>query len=356
MKRGRSILIAAALLSAALFAGCGKERSLRVAFVGDMESGEYQAVCTEVWQGISAYADSTNAEAAAYRPESTTVAGARNMMTEAIEDGADVIVCVGDRMGNAVYDLQQNENHTRFIVLDGVPTDGTGSNRERIRGNTYSVLFNQEEAGFLAGYAAVMDGYTNIGFLGGSLNQDDTQYGSGFIQGAEEAGKSLGLSSGAVTIQYGFMTSNAISPSEVKSLDEWFSDGCELLCVCGVGPEFIGPESAARNGGKVITSDMGHEDRSEIIAASGINYSNVAQQSLQLMEDGELQGGKRNVFGIAENGVYMKMSEGGFRTFNENSYEEIISRLRQGRIEVSGEDVAEDPAEAGITICTIKKR
>ena len=74
------------------------------------------------------------------------------------------------------------------------------------------------------------------------------------------------------------------------------------------------------------------------------------------MEDGELQGGKRNVFGIAENGVYMKMSEGGFRTFNENSYEEIISRLRQGRIEVSGEDVAEDPAEAGITICTIKKR
>ena len=33
--------------------------------------------------------------------------------------------------------------------------------------NTVAILFSEQEAGYLAGYAVVMEGFKNIGFMGG---------------------------------------------------------------------------------------------------------------------------------------------------------------------------------------------
>ena len=49
---------------------------------------------------------------------------------------------------------------------------------------TTCFTFAEEQAGYLAGYAVVKDGYTKLGFLGGIAVPAVQRYGYGFIQGA----------------------------------------------------------------------------------------------------------------------------------------------------------------------------
>ena len=356
-KKGAALLTAMLLAAGSLlFSGCQVNlKTMRVAFVGSTQTGEYQNASAKLWQGISDYAKNHNATASAYTPEGTGAVGARDAMEKAIDDGAEVIVCVGTTMGNAVYDLQQRKIHTQFILFDGVPTDGTGQGGGRIRGNTYCVRFDRGEAGFLAGYAAVSEGYTKLGYLGGSREEGDVLYGSGFIQGAEYAGGQKGLGAGSVEVMYGFIPSGAIDPAQVSGVNGWFQNGCQLICVSGNGPEFIGPESAQESGGKAITADMNDNQPDSVIASSGINYTQAAESALEKIRTGSLKGGRINVLGIRDGGVCMNLADGGFQNFTEEEYQETAKKISDGTISISDEDVAADPSGHGISICKIRQ-
>jgi basic membrane protein A len=357
-KRGLALLTAMLLAAGSLpLSGCQVDlKTMRVAFVGDTQSGEFQNASAELWQGISDYAKNHNATASTYTPSDASAASARTAMESAIDDGAEVIVCVGAAMGSAVYDLQQREIHTQFVLFDAVPTDGTGQNAGRIRGNTYCVRFNRGEAGFLAGYAAVEEGYTKLGYLGGSKEEGDVLYGSGFIQGAEYAGEKKGLGSGAVEVMYGYIPSGAIDPSQVSEVNGWFQEGCQLICVSGNGPEFIGPESAEESGGKAITADMNDSQPDSVIASSGINYTQAAESALEKIRAGSLDGGRINVLGISDGGVRMKLADGGFQNFTEEDYQAVAKEISDGTISITDEDVAADPEGHGVTICKIEQK
>lgn len=351
---GRIALFMLIGVSVMASSGCGgRDETRKIVFVGNTESGADYEVCQEIWQGVSAYAAESGAEASIYTPD-LSAAGSRIAMMNAIDEGADVIVCVGDEMASAVYDLQQRENQTEFVLIDDIPTNGSGSGKSRIRGNTFSVMCNRQEAGFLAGYAAVSEGYRKIGFLGGSAGEDDRMYGSGFIQGAEAAGKAMGYSDGEVEIRYRLTTSNAISPTLVSEIGNWFREGCELISVCGSGPEFIGPESAAQFGGKVITADINQLDTSDsIVAASGINHINVVQLALKDLEKGELKGGEKNFFGLSEGGVTLQLKEGQFQSFTDAEQTALTDKITSGEIEIKNADVAENPERYEITVCSL---
>mgnify|MGYP000417668505 CR=1 FL=1 len=48
--------------------------------------------------------------------------------------------------------------------------------------NTALITYKEEQAGYLAGYAAVYDGYKELGFLGGMAVPAVIRYGYGFVQ------------------------------------------------------------------------------------------------------------------------------------------------------------------------------
>lgn len=349
-------LLALLAVGAMPLTGCGSAgRTLRVAFVGNTKEGEYQNACAALWQGISDYTKEHAVSASVYEPEDFTAAGFRRAMERAIDEGAEVIVAVGSRSGNAIYDLQSREIHTRFILFDSVPRDGSGEEPDRIRGNTYCIRFNRQEAGFLAGAAAVTEGYTELGFLEGG-EEGDARYASGFLQGAEYAGKQKDLSKGSVHIRYSTLPSDAISPSRVTEVSGWFQDGTQLVAASGNGPQFICAQAAEESGGKVITADMNGDLSSQIIAASGIDYAKAAALALDRIRSDELKGGRSNVFGIRDEGVCMKMQDGAFQNFTEDAYQSLLKKLADGTVTVSGELVTEKPEENGITICTVEKK
>lgn len=89
----------------------------------------------------------------------------RETIELAIEGGAKVIVCPGYLFEEPIYNMQTAHPDVKFILIDGEPHDA--DNNYETADNTMAVLYQEDQAGFLAGYAAVKDGYTKLGFMGG---------------------------------------------------------------------------------------------------------------------------------------------------------------------------------------------
>ena len=75
--------------------------------------------------------------------------------------------------------------NVKFVFIDGwTLTDKDGKPLENVAG----IVFKEEQSGYLAGYAAVMEGYTKLGFSGGGggTNPACQRFGYGYIQGATQ--------------------------------------------------------------------------------------------------------------------------------------------------------------------------
>ena len=87
-----------------------------------------------------------------------------------------------------MYVAQDTWPDLKFVLLDGVPSSNGDT---KIGENTVGIQYAEEQAGFLAGYAAVVEGYKKLGFMGGVATPAVVRYGYGFIQGAEAAAKEM---------------------------------------------------------------------------------------------------------------------------------------------------------------------
>ena len=91
----------------------------------------------------------------------------------------------GSSLETAAYDAQKAYPDIKFLLVDGVPHDE--KDNYSTAANTVSIVFAEEEAGYMAGYAAVKGGYTKLGFMGGQELPYVKRYGYGFVQGAAAA-------------------------------------------------------------------------------------------------------------------------------------------------------------------------
>ena len=107
------------------------------------------------------------------------------MIDSAVSEGYNVIVMPGYAFGGAIVDAAPNYPDVKFIALDvakgdlleaavaakGEEYDYNPDNWELAdyfdMSNVYCVVYQEELAGYMAGYAAVKLGYTDLGFLGG---------------------------------------------------------------------------------------------------------------------------------------------------------------------------------------------
>ena len=118
------------------------------------------------WEGVVEFATANNISHQYYKPEEASDAGYLAAIELAITGGAKVVVTPGFLFEVAMYEAQTRYPEVKFILLDGAPhtADYSVFNTEP---NVASVMYAEEESGYLAGYAAVMDGMRKLGFMGG---------------------------------------------------------------------------------------------------------------------------------------------------------------------------------------------
>lgn len=387
MKKKVMSLLLAAAMTASLFAGCGNSgngaagsngtsdgaaesgtvdnaaESTESSAAGDTSADGYElALVIDVgtiddksfnqgsWEGIQKYAEESGVAAKYYKSAEATTDSFMETIELAIEGGAKTVVCPGFLFEEPIYNLQTQYPDVHFILVDGQPHDA--DKNYNTTENTMPILYEEDEAGFLAGYAAVKDGYTKLGFMGGLALPAVIRYGYGFLAGANYAAEEMGID--GVEVTYYYTGSFDATPEAQTMAASWYQAGTEVIFACGgsVGNSVMAAAEASE-GAKVIGVDVDQSSESETVITSAMKMlSNSVYDAVKSVYDGSFKGGETAIFNAANNGVGLPMDTSKFETFTQADYDAIYAAIVAGDITIDN-DTDKEISDLGLTKVTV---
>ncbi|XMB73181.1 BMP family ABC transporter substrate-binding protein [Mycoplasmatota bacterium WC30] len=356
MKKVLSVLLVA-FFAVFAFVSC-TGRTYEIALITDVGNIDDKSFNEGAWNGVKEYAEDNDISYAYYRPSEDSDAARIEQIEVAIDKGAKVVVCPGYLFETAIYAVQEDNPTVSFLLLDGEPH--TADYLTYLTAdNTHNVLYQEEQSGYLAGYGAVMDGYTELGYVGGMAVPAVLRFGYGYIQGADAAAAELGLSQGDVTIKIYYANAFAGSDALQTKMDGWYSGGTEIVFACG-GKLYTSVLAAAEDStnGKMIGVDVDQVAEStsgkDVIITSAMKGLTVSvKDALTEFYDNDMAwpaelAGKTAVLGAVNDGIGLPTADDswGFTTFTVAQYEALYAELVSGDVVV---DPTIDWTEAEVT-------
>ena len=302
------------------------------------------------WDGIQQFISSHGGEANFFQPHEASDEARIGLIQEAITTGgANVLVLPGFHFETALYEAQGLFPEATFVLLDASPRNAAGE--AVINNNVAAIHYAEEEAGFLAGYAAVMEGYRELGFMGGIAVPAVVRFGHGFIQGADYAAASLGLAEGDVTLNFTYLGGFAPDPNHTVTSAAWFEGGTEVIFTAAGGAGGSVMSAAESAGTSVIGVDVDQSGLSDSVITSAIKGLNVSVYDMLVnFMNGTFTGGGELRFDASNYGVGLAMESSNFTNFTQAQYEEIFASLRDGEITVISSLELEDIPVSLVTL------
>ena len=307
------------------FSGChGKGGSCEVALItdgGTVEDGKYNEVC---YKGMKQYCTENSISSKVYIPDYESTDSYLAQIKKANDEGAKVIICPSYMMEEAVYLAAPDYPKTKFVLVDGTPHNSDYSDTT-IAENVLAITFSEEEAGFLAGYAAVRDGYRRMGFIGGMAEDSVIKYGYGFIQGADYAGIELGEKIYIAYTYPGTFSENKDVHDFVSILYDYGVES--IFVVAGASGKSV-MKAAEEKSGDVIGADFDQSRESSSIVFSCIkNMDTAVYNALSDVYNDSFAGGTEKHLTAAENGVALTLDNSKFKSFSDVEYKAIYNGL-----------------------------
>lgn len=270
-----------------------------------------------------------------YTPKEDKTSNYISIMNTAAKGNPDMIIATSFTQSEAVGVEQRKHPDIKYVTIDTSPVDENGN--ADIADNTVAVFFSEHESGFLAGYSSVMDGFRNLGFIGGMAIPSVKKFGYGFAYGANQAAKDLGLYPGDVRIKYTYTGSFSPSPEMMALAVSWYSADTEVIFSCAGMAATSVIKAAEQLDKKVIGVDSDMSAVSDVIITSALKDVGSAVKSIiRDYAEGKLEPGIKN-FSAKEHGVGLPMETSRFRTFSQKEYEELLSHLAAEEYEMDTE-------------------
>lgn len=307
--------------------------TFELALITDLGTIDDKSFNQGSWEGLLQYATENNITHKYYQPTEQSDDAYLAGIDLAVKGGAKVIVTPGFLFEVPVYNAQERHPDVKFILVDGVPHSGDYNNV--VADNTVAILYAEEQAGFLAGYAAVKDGMTNLGFMGGMAVPAVVRFGYGFVQGADYAAKEMGLAEGSIKMNYHYTGAFAASPEAQAMAAAWYNDGVEVIFACGGALGNSVMAAAEQAGKKVIGVDVDQSSESKTVitsATKGLSHS--VYTAISDFYAGKFPGGEVKVFGAENDGVGLPMETSRFEKFSQADYDAIYAKLADGSVTV----------------------
>ena len=215
MKKLVALLLALVMVFALCACGGDKDNggkdsaTYKVAMITDYGDITDQSFNQTTYEACKAFCTENNIEFTYYKPAGDSTPDRIAMVEKAVDEGYNVIVMPGYAFAGTITGTQDKYPDVKFIALDVsefdinssfYKTDDKGNtteelldpnNKPHVASNVYSAVYQEELCGYMAGYAAVKLGYTELGFLGGMAVPAVQRYGYGFLQGADAAAAEL---------------------------------------------------------------------------------------------------------------------------------------------------------------------
>ncbi|MEE1036503.1 MAG: BMP family ABC transporter substrate-binding protein, partial [Oscillospiraceae bacterium] len=376
MKKFLALLLAL-MMVASLFAGCGASEpaakddaaaganaadaiademtsadgKYQVAFVTDVGQLKDQSFNQGTYDGVKLYASANGKSYKYYQPangDQATDDDRIDAMKLACENGAEVVVAAGFMQEAALKAAAEAYPNVNFVFIDGYPIGFD---------NVAGIAFREEQCGYLAGYAAVMDGYTKLGFSGGGggTNPACCRYGYGFVQGAEAAAAKKGVK---VEINYSWLYGSSFqASSELQTMAAgWYANGTEAIFACG-GSMFASiSAAAAAEDCKVIGVDVDQSFQSPTVITSAMKgLADATAWAIGKHYDGAWAeiGGTATSLGAANNAVGLPTATWSLTGWTVEEYEALFADIVAGNVEIKADLVEFPESTENVTVTPV---
>lgn len=277
------------------------------------------------WEGLREFAEDYSAEGLTYKyyeAAEDSLDGRLEQIDAAAKSGAKVIACAGADFEEVIYTAQDKYEDIQFILLDGKPEkDG----EEKIGGNCVAVGFKDAEAGYLAGYAAVSEGYRDLTYLGQDSSKAAKSYGYGFVQGANDASSDGG---GYPRVRYVLCEAGESAAKTQKRVEDLYKEGTEVIFT--YGDDIFNSVAAEADiaDGKVISAGVDRNSGKTVIASAVNNYKNAMKEQLTAVYNENFDGGKKITLGVDDEAVDLKMKKNEFVRFTKDDYRALYKKTQ----------------------------
>ncbi len=314
------------------------------------------------YEAAKAFAEENDVDFQYYKPTEDSDEARIAAFNNAVADGYNVIVVPGYLFAAMIENVADSNPDVTIVALDC--SEGDFSEGYTIPSNVCCFTYQEELAGYMAGYAVVKEGYTKLGFLGGMAVPAVIRYGYGFVQGANDAAVELGNTSDVeVNYVYGgqFYGDDAIT----AVMDTWYSNGTEIVFACGGGIYTSACEAAVKVDGKVVGVDV---DQSETIESQynveGLCVTSAMKGLAPTVEttltdifagNWDSYAGKVENLGLvsgtdpSENYVQLPTDTWTMENFTVDDYNALVASLYDGTITVSNATDAMPTTEITVT-------
>ena len=324
----------------------GKYQVAMVTDVGQLKDGSFNQF---TWNGCKKYASDNGKSYKYYQPangSNATDDDRIKAMTDACDAGAEVIVTPGFLQATALEAVADKYPEVQFIFIDGWDIG---------KPNVLGVSYQEEQAGYLAGYATVMEGFTKLGFSGGGggSNPACIRYGYGFAQGANDAAGEKGEK---IEMRYSWEYGASFSASDdlQAMLAGWFNAGTEAVFMCGGTMFDSGAAAAEAADGAIIGVDVDQSNQSGTVITSAMKgLAQSVQISLGDFYNQGLQSGQL-VLGAKDDAVGLPVDTWSLSNWSVDDYNALFEKVKSGEVTVKNDEVS-DPSTAGLDNITFVK-
>lgn len=334
----------------------------------------------QTWGKANGFTENINGNASGVnsygyiQSSSMDTSGYEKAIGEAYRQGADVVICPGYLFQEAAENMTVTYPDMAFVCIDILQENIAETP------NSINFSFKEQDAGFLAGYAAVAEGIETLGFMGGQLVPAVQRYGMGYAAGIAYANKALNKSATIVenafrytgtflerpeertwaaghyenNVQVIFACAGTAGNSVLKAASEYKSllpDGPEKDKVWAIG---VDVDQGAQPGNEIILTSaikglgsaigqaldtVVNEDKNGLIGT----YETDAEGNRTKFSPKPGWGGTSRVLGSAENaaGIPTEESSWRFKNFTLEQYDEITNLLKDRQIVVPGTESEE---------------
>ncbi|MCL2493374.1 MAG: BMP family ABC transporter substrate-binding protein [Clostridiales bacterium] len=242
------------------------------------------------WQGVQNFSKDNGKTCTYYQPVDNSMQGYLDAMSTAINSGTEVIITLGNQPVPALSQAQTTYPKVHFIAVepDGLTT---------VASNTFALFHQADQAGFLAGIAAVKGGFKNIGIITGLDIPPMNIWTYGYIQGINYAAGKLGITD--IKVRHTYANTSAASPDVQALCASWYQDGCDLIIpmIAGGNNSLFAAADAANK--PCFGADVDQSAESQHVLTSAIKHIELTvPDALATVYNGTFPGGTTKWYNV----------------------------------------------------------
>jgi len=277
----------------------------------------------ETWTGVKNFATANGKTCTWYIPLDNSTQGYYDAITTAINSGSEVIMSLGAQPVEGTVLAAIDYPDTYFITVEGNGAEDAGLS------NLYALFHQSDEAGFLAGVAAVSGGFKDIGLVTCLDIPPTNIWTYGYLQGINYTAGKLGITD--IAVRHHYVHTAATSPDVQTLCASWYEDGVDLIIpmLAGATPSLFAAADAAQK--RCFGADVDQGAMSEMVLTGAIKrLADTVPIALASVYDGTFPGGTYKWANLNDDAVglatgHWRMDQYGYKI---SDYEQAFNDLK----------------------------